>query len=117
MKRTIPFFALLFASFSYADTDDNYGTAMLIERGITCGDWVDSKGTPSRDRRIAWIFGYITGLNNVDTSRQVIDMSATTVELYVDKYCRDNPLATYPIAAHSLFEEAAHTPPEQYIIR
>lgn len=111
MKKTFLITALLATASAIADTNQKY-EAIILAPGVACGQWASSANTSKRNIYIAWIMGYISGSNNANTSKQVLQISTSTVELYVDKYCRDNPLGYYTAAANELIEKVAKKPPE-----
>ncbi len=76
---------------------------------MSCGAWISSSNDPSgRIQYLAWLRGFISGVNYSDRQKQIkIEKlpSNETLILYVDKYCRDNPLSNFPGAAFKLVEE------------
>ena len=76
---------------------------------MSCGAWTGSSNDiPTRAQYLAWLRGFISGVNYSDRQKQIeIEKlpSNETLILYVDKYCRDNPLSNYPGAAFKLVEE------------
>lgn len=76
---------------------------------MSCGAWVSSTSSPeARAQYLAWFRGFVTGVNFADSKHQisVAQMpSNDTVSLYVDKYCRENPLSIFPGAAFKLVRE------------
>jgi len=76
---------------------------------MSCGAWAASANSPSaRAQYLAWFRGFVTGVNFADSKHQIglAQMpSDDTVSLYVDKYCRENPLSIFPGAAFKLVKE------------
>jgi hypothetical protein len=79
---------------------------------MSCGAWAKSRpDSAARAQYLAWIRGFITGVNYASPKRQIALVrlpSDETTELYVDKYCRENPLSEFPGAAFRLVEELRH---------
>jgi hypothetical protein len=73
---------------------------------MSCGAWAASKSIPSnRTVFVYWIRGFLSGHNYANQEHQVPTVSDDTIELYVDKYCRENPLLNFPGAAFRLTDE------------
>ncbi len=70
-----------------------------------CGTWVNQKRITDK----TWAIGYISGVNAAtSTPRNDILKSIKSAEqiwLFVDKYCRDNPLQTVLTALNNLWIE------------
>lgn len=85
---------------SEADAIAMFGTA-------DCGEWVKAN-TPQRK---SWLMGYLSGLNSaLSDSKTNLDplnelSSASQAYLWMDNYCKDNPLSAVPEAANTLFLE------------
>jgi hypothetical protein len=76
---------------------------------MSCGAWSRSSSNEfARAQYLIWFRGFISGYNYGRPTGQVMPdqlPSNDTIELYVDKYCRDNPLSGFPGAAFRLVEE------------
>ena len=93
------------AVFSYADT--------------SCGEWFRSANSEvARAQYTSWFRGFVSGYNfgspdgQVPMGRMPDDQ---TLYLFIDKYCRDNPLNRFVSAAFKLVEELrpqTATPPK-----
>ena len=83
------------AVFSYADT--------------SCGAWTWSANIEaSRAQYASWFRGFVSGHNFGNPEAQVSMgqmPNDETLYLYIDKYCRDNPLNPFTSAAFRLVEE------------
>ena len=89
-------------------------TLPLLSQGQTafgapdCGQWVKDSTT----NRKAWLLGYMSGLN---VAHELSDLkqkdpldkmrSAEQAFLWVDNYCRANPMSTVALAGWELFKE------------
>ena len=75
--------------------------------GVTdCGSWIKDKSTTKK----TWLLGFITGLNFADrTNSDHISKlsSAEQIYLWVDNYCRKNPLDDLVEAGVALYVELA----------
>ena len=73
--------------------------------GTTCGRWVGSEAT---DLKHQWLDGYVTAINLAVFGKYSYfkagsaDLDTPTLKLYVDKYCRENPLKNVPNAMEEL---------------
>lgn len=76
---------------------------------MSCGAWARSSSSKfERGQYLIWFRGFISGHNYARPVGQVLPdrlPSNETIELYVDKYCRENPLAGFPGAAFKLVNE------------
>ena len=83
------------AVFSYADT--------------SCGAWTRSATREAaRAQYASWFRGFVSGHNFGNPESQVPMGQMpddATLYLYIDKYCRDNPLNPFTSAAFRLVEE------------
>lgn len=84
---------------------------MLSFADTSCGTWAASASNPNaRAQYYYWFRGFVTGFNYSNPSRQISAErmpSQETMELYVDKYCRDNPLNPFVSAGIQLVKELA----------
>lgn len=91
------------AMFSFADT--------------SCSQWVKSANvTWDRAQYDWWFRGFVTGYNFGNPENQVPlgrMPNSETLYLFVDKYCRDNPLHPFVSAAFKLVEELRELPGSQ----
>ena len=76
---------------------------------MSCGAWAATDHNEiGRAQYLAWFRGFITGVN-YSKPKQQIELenlpSNETLSLYVDKYCRDNPLSGFPVAAFELVKD------------
>jgi hypothetical protein len=75
----------------------------------SCGVWVRERaeGKQSSQASRFWLAGYLSGLA-VGRDRDVIgETDADSVFLWMDKYCKANPLANVGTGADELFDELA----------
>lgn len=105
MIKTSIICASLFLPFTAIAQVRNFGS-------FDCGFWVKNQNTkPLSDSEIVvktWLYGYLSGLNSVlatpknDPLSQITD---TQVNLWMDKYCRDEPLSNIQAGANILYQE------------
>jgi hypothetical protein len=112
MKRlAMLFFALLFASSANATQD---GVAIHGFDDMSCGAWVSSTGNDLvRAQYLSWFRGFVSGVNFADSNHQIglgQMPSNETLSLYIDKYCREKPLGSFPGAAFQLVRELRGQP-------
>lgn len=70
-----------------------------------CGKWVNSH-TPSQE---GWLYGFLSGIN-IALSRENHDplgqtKSGDQIKIWMDNYCRANPLSDVVVGAFLLFNE------------
>ena len=84
---------------------------------MSCGRWVASKDDEvARAQFISWFRGFMTGFNYASRDNQVsLDRmpDEDTLYLYVSKFCREEPLKLFTVAAFRLVNELAERPAGQ----
>jgi hypothetical protein len=68
-----------------------------------CGLWINGNRQPDK----AWLLGFLSGLNTDITNKDFLRKlnSAEQAYLFVDNYCRKNPLKKVSDAGVALFSE------------
>lgn len=76
-----------------------------------CGQWFTAARRPPAQ---AWLMGYLSGMNeaNAGTAKEVLHKlnSADQAFLWVDNYCKANPLQSVSDAAKALYKELSKAP-------
>lgn len=79
---------------------------LLAPDDMSCGAWKATKGDPERrEPYLQWVRGFLSGHNYVSQSRQVGEVSAAAVTLYVDRYCAEHAAANIATAAMRMSDE------------
>ncbi len=75
----------------------------------TCADWVTARDRKKAQAYEFWLTGFVSGINiSNDYSNDFLrGIKANSLELWMDKYCRENPLKTIPEGALQLVTELA----------
>ncbi len=101
MKIRALLVAALFLFSTHASAQTTFG-------GPDCGEWIKS---PTHSKRV-WLAGYLSGLNmqhSLDEKKPTDPLgklsSAEQAFLWVDNYCKENPLKDVPSAGALLFFE------------
>ena len=74
----------------------------------SCGAWVKSDGNiPVRLQYYSWFRGFVSGHNYANPKNQVAlqHLSDETLQLYINKFCQENPLEPFTFAALHLVKE------------
>lgn len=85
----------------------NVQAASTIFGVYDCGQWINSKN----DIKKAWLMGYVSGLNTEfyesSSGKDPLGKlnSAEQMYLWVDNYCKENPLSELKSAGYLLLEE------------
>jgi hypothetical protein len=101
--------ALCLLNITTAAAQDAPDVAIFSFDDISCAAWTRSQGDrPARAVYGTWFRGFVSGYNFGNSANQVLlgampDLSG--VELYVDKYCRDNPSLSFIGAVIPLVQE------------
>ncbi len=73
---------------------------------MSCAAWNKSKDDPDlRENHIAWARGVLTGHNYALQSQQVSAVSSGTVELNINRYCRENSTGTFSDAVFRMSDK------------
>lgn len=88
---------------------DTTPVAIHSFQDTSCGAWTKSQGNQmARAQSDAWFREFVSGYNFANPSNQVSlgrMPDDDTLHLYVDKYCRENPLNPFVSAGFDLVRE------------
>jgi HdeA/HdeB family len=104
MKKIILLVLLVFSQISFSK-DQSVPTFAF--RDSSCGTWFKTKET-YQETYWFWFRGFVSGYNYGNNDYYVyIDKlpNQETIFLYVDKYCRENPLNDFTIAMWKMIDE------------
>lgn len=77
---------------------------------LSCGEFINSKDQPGAAGFYAqWAQGYMTGYNYFAQGPQVVTPEPSTILLFSERHCRNNPLDTYAQAIGALINEIGGT--------
>lgn len=105
MKRIFlpSLFTILLATASYAKD----GSVVMGAGNDSCGKWLESRETPSSHYQYKqWIFGFVSGTNWTNSKKQATPPDGEATVLFIDQYCKNNPLHTLVLAAAALVQES-----------
>jgi anthranilate/para-aminobenzoate synthase component II len=92
-----------------AITLSNQTLAAAIGYGVVdCGKWVNGQSkTPPNYNHRAWLAGFISGLNQDKWYEDALSKtsSADQIFLWMDNYCKKNPLKEVNNGAYELMQE------------
>jgi hypothetical protein len=72
----------------------------------SCQAWAGSKEDPElRGEYLAWARGFLSGHNYANQKQQVSDISRSTVEMFIERFCRDKPAAQFTEAVYRLSDQ------------
>lgn len=106
MKNTTLFLVFIFSiSSSYSETKNIINMHVFDDN--SCGAWVQSADDPNiRQVYTQWFRGFLSGYNYGDEKYTVnTNINAATITLFIDKYCRENPLMPFTSASLKLTKE------------
>lgn len=73
---------------------------------MTCGEFIEAKGQIGADLFYTqWTMGFLSYHNVLGNNAQVDIPDASTIQLYAEKYCRENPLHKYRQSTTALLSE------------
>ncbi len=94
---------MLLALYSMSGSAATMAPKMLGFDDNSCVAWQASQDdTELRDSFIAWARGFLSGHNYANPKQQVSDVSRSTVEQFIERYCRENPKGQFTDAAYRM---------------
>ena len=84
----------------------NSAGAFTMVGDVECGTWVKDRLNPESIEAYVhnfWIMGFISGLASAKNVDILLDANNDSIFLYVDNYCKTNPLSDLGEAGSSLF--------------
>jgi hypothetical protein len=70
----------------------------------SCGSWVEARQKNQKQIQL-WYIGFISGINMESTKDNLAKINAASAYLWMDKYCRENPLKSIVEGSGDLFIE------------
>lgn len=81
-------------------------TRMLGFDDNSCQAWTRSKEDPEqRSEYLSWARGFLSGHNYANQKQQISDVSRSTVEMYIERFCRDKPTAQFTEAVYRMSDQ------------
>lgn len=72
----------------------------------SCQAWVKSKDDAEvRREYVSWARGFLSGHNYANQKQQVSDVSRSTIEMFIERFCRDKPTAQFIEAAYRMSDQ------------
>jgi hypothetical protein len=72
----------------------------------SCLAWAGSKDdSERRGEYLAWARGFLSGHNYANQKQQVSDISRGTVEMFIERFCRDKPTAQFTEAVYRMSDQ------------
>ena len=72
----------------------------------SCQAWVGSKDDADQRREyVSWARGFLSGHNYANQKQQVSEVSRSTVEMYIERFCRDKPTAAFTEAVYRMSDQ------------
>jgi hypothetical protein len=72
----------------------------------SCQAWVGSKDDADQRREyVSWARGFLSGHNYANQKQQVSDVSRGTVEMFIERFCRDKPTAPFTEAVYRMSDQ------------
>lgn len=72
----------------------------------SCQAWTGSKDDPERrGEYLSWARGFLSGHNYANQKQQVSDVSRGTVEMFIERFCRDRPAAPFIEAVYRMSDQ------------
>lgn len=75
---------------------------------MSCNGWKSTKGDAERrEPYLQWVRGFLSGHNYANQAAQVAEVSAGTVEVFIDRYCAEHAATTVAEAAMRMSDRYA----------
>ena len=80
---------------------------VTILGGPSCGQWVKERGPNNRASpyNLGWLLGFVSGIAATAQEDVLEQTDNKSVELWIDNYCRANPLKSVAEGADALISE------------
>jgi hypothetical protein len=72
---------------------------------VKCGDWVNERNARTATPYEFWVLGYLSGLSVASGVTFLPGTTPASIELWMDNYCRNNPLDSIGVAGDALASE------------
>ncbi|MDM0002209.1 hypothetical protein QTI24_26630 [Variovorax sp. J22P240] len=84
-------------------------SAVTIMSGRSCGEWIKDRAELKLKDAVnsAWLVGYLSGMAVESEKDLLSSIDAESIYLWMDNYCRANPLKRVSTGGWVLFEELA----------
>lgn len=110
MKATVIFLVLIATFAGPAAAQESAGHALSGAGAASCGKYLNRHSTTETSRLFThWTQGFLSGLNFADRVSAdkpfVILPDAESIDAYLDKHCKENPLSTPMEGALALYRE------------
>ena len=81
--------------------------AVTVKGAPSCGDWVKDRkaGGWSSTANLGWLVGFLSGLSVASRNEALKDTNVESLSLWMDNYCRSNPLKDVDDGGMDLFIE------------
>lgn len=83
---------------------------IILGPSASCGEWTEyrSRGAIGEVPTASWVLGYLSGRAISSIGDPLKNTDVPSVLLWIDNYCKANPLNKTPDAADALIQELAH---------
>ena len=101
MKKAI----IYLCAFAFSQTVLASDARTVLEPGnSSCGGWVEARQKNQKQIQY-WYIGLISGINMESKKNHLANIDAASAYLWMDKYCRENPLKNIVEGSGDLFIE------------
>lgn len=81
-------------------------TRMLGFDDNSCQVWARTKDDQEqRKEYVSWARGFLSGHNYANPKQPVSDVSRGTIEMYIERFCRDKPTAQFTEAVYRMSDQ------------
>ena len=97
---------LIVATISTAQAEQREPRTLFGPLGFSCDKWINApEDTGERAQLRMWMLGYLSGLNTESSTDFLQDRDVDGLLVWIDNYCRRNPLHPMPRAIQEFVQE------------
>jgi hypothetical protein len=81
--------------------------SVTAKSSLSCAEWTQDRqvDSPSGSAESIWLLGFLSGVAWSDGKNILKDIDKSFIDVWMDKYCRENPLGTVANGGVILYEE------------
>lgn len=101
-KKYLPIIFLFISQFTATSAE-----AVSLLGNRSCGVWIEARKEDAMMARVheTWLVGFLSGIAFTSNINFIPGTDNSSIYLYIDNYCRKNPLSGLAAGAESLFFE------------
>lgn len=78
---------------------------LLGMEDMSCATWKKQTDPELREPYVQWVRGFLSGHNYANQTKQVAEVSTSTVAVFINRYCAENAKSTVAEAAMRMSDQ------------